>query len=202
LSGQELGVEVLREIICDGKKIVLAKGDITRASCDAVVNPANSLMIMGGGVAGALRRAAGEEVEAEARRRAPVPVGKAISTSAGKLQPRIRYIIHAPTMERPAMRTTESKVKKATEAALEEAKRLRVSCVAFPAMGAGVGGLSAADSLEAMLEALDEFWSKSDTPSQVVFIAYSDADAKQFLRVIDRVKMKTCKQTGSSESPV
>lgn len=194
-------VEIVKEIECGNSVIVIAKGDITLVECDAVVNSANSLMIMGGGVAGALRRAAGEEVEAEARRKAPVPVGKAIITSAGKLAPRIKFIIHAPTMERPAMRTTKSKVVKAAKAALEEATRQGVECIAFPALGAGVGGLTASESLEAMLEALDEYLANSENgPKKIMFIAYSDSDLKQFLKTLERAKLKSCEKQARPES--
>ena len=188
------GLEVVERLRCGDTLVEIARGDITTVECEAVVNPANSLMIMGGGVAGALRRAAGDEVEREARRRAPVPVGKAVSTSAGKLEPRVRYIIHAPTMERPAMRTTPGKVREATLAALREAERLGVSCIAFPAMGAGVGGLTAAESMEAMLEALDEHLASGGRlPGRIVFVAYTSGDQKQFLRVLGEKKLKHCR---------
>ena len=197
-----VSVEVVREIKCGDKVIVVAKGDITLVECDAVVNPANSLMIMGGGVAGALRRAAGEEVEIEARHKAPVPVGKAVTTSAGKLVPRIKKIIHAPTMERPAMRTTRNKVVKAAKAALEEAARQGVECIAFPALGAGVGGLTANESLEAMLEALDEYLaSAKSSPQKIIFIAYSDADIKQFLKTLERIRLKSCEKLSKPGIP-
>lgn len=189
---------------CGDLVIEVCKGDITRVECDAVVNPANSLMIMGGGVAGALRRAAGEGVEREARRRAPVPVGKAVSTGAGRLEPRIRYIIHAPTMERPAMRTTQSKVRAAMAAALREAERLGAGCLAVPALGAGVGGLSAEESMEAMLQALDEAVGEGvKPPKRIVFVAYTSGDAKQFLRAIARTRMRNCKiePVGGEEAP-
>ncbi len=194
-------IEIVKEMECGNRVIAIAKGDITLVECDAVVNPANSLMIMGGGVAGALRRAAGEEVEAEARHKAPVPVGKAITTSAGKLAPRIKFIIHAPTMERPAMRTTKSKVVKATKAALEEAARQGVECITFPALGAGVGGLSASESLEAMLEALDEHLASSKNGAKkIIFIAYSDSDLKQFLKTLERAKLKSCEKQARPET--
>lgn len=186
--------ERLKVFRCGDIVLEVCRGDITRVECDAVVNPANSLMIMGGGVAGALRRAAGEEVEREARRRAPVPVGKAISTGAGRLEPRIRYIIHAPTMERPAMRTTQSKVKAAMAAALREAERLGVGCLAVPALGAGVGGLSAEESMEAMLQALDEAVGEGvKLPGRIVFVAYTSGDARQFLRALERTRTRNCK---------
>ena len=188
-------VEVVKKISCGNREIVIAKGDITTIECDAVVNPANSLMFMGGGVAGALRRVAGKEVEEEARKHAPVPVGEAIATGAGKLEPRIKIIIHAPTMERPAMRTTTSKVRKAATAALALAAEKDIECLAFPAMGAGVGGLNAKDSLAAMLEALDEHWKSANIPKRVIFVAYSDRDLRQFLDVIERARMASCKDS-------
>jgi O-acetyl-ADP-ribose deacetylase (regulator of RNase III) len=196
-------LEVVAEYRCDGLRIEVWKGDITEAECEAVVNPANSLMIMGGGVAGALRRAAGESVEAEARRHAPVPVGEAIHTGAGRLEPRIRYIIHAPTMERPAMRTTESKVLKAAKAALKEAEKLKVSCIAFPAMGAGVGGLSAKESIRAMMQALDEFLQEGGKPpARIVFVAYLDRDARHFIEELGHIKLRSCRlEKAASETP-
>jgi len=123
----------------DGSVLAVVKGDITRLRVDAVVNPANSLMVMGGGVAGALKRVGGEEIEREALRHAPVPVGSAVTTTAGRLP--AKAVIHAPTMERPAMRIPLENAVKAARAALEEASRRGFQSVALPAMGAGVGGL-------------------------------------------------------------
>ena len=88
--------------------IEVIKGDITKVHVEAIVNPANSLMIMGGGVAGAIKRVAGDEVEREAMKYAPVPVGSAVATGAGKMK-NVKYVIHAPTMERPAETTNTEK---------------------------------------------------------------------------------------------
>ncbi len=200
LGDRVVALEPRLTLRCNGVEIVLAVGDITEAECDAVVNPANSLMIMGGGVAGALRRAAGQEVEAEARKHAPVPVGRAIATSAGRLAPRIRYIIHAPTMERPAMRTTEGKVEKAAYAALHMASELGVGCVAFPAMGAGVGGLDAEESMAAMLRALDRAVGEGlKLPKKILFVAYREADYRHFVKAVERAKMENCRLEKISE---
>jgi len=172
--------------------INIVKGDITKVACDAIVNPANSLMIMGGGVAGALRREAGESVEREAKRFAPVPVGEAIVTSAGKLQPKTRFIIHAPTMERPAMRTTSHKVEKAAMAALKQASRLGVNCLAIPLMGAGVGGLSVEESMNSIIKALDSVAGSINLPSKILIVAYLDKDVKSILKALPRLKTKKC----------
>ncbi len=180
---------------CGDSVLEIWQGDITKLEIEAIVNPANSLMIMGGGVAGAIRRAGGDEVEAEARRHAPVPVGKAVVTSAGRLQPRIRYVIHAPTMERPAMRTTREKVKRATRAAIEAALEKGINSIALPAMGAGVGGLSIEDSAEAMLDAIEEVYrEKGRLPSRIILIGYTDADARKMVEVVKRrmSRQSTC----------
>jgi len=165
-------------------------GDITRIEVDAIVNPANSLMMMGGGVAGAIRRAAGDEVEQEARKRAPVPVGEAIVTGAGKLEPRVKAIIHAPTMERPAMPTTPEKVFRAAKAALEVAAQHSFESIAMPALGAGVGRVPVRSSIEKILEAIIDHWSKNDLPKRLLLIAYTNIDAKQFVKALEEFARK------------
>ncbi len=135
-------------------KVYAVEGDITEFEGDAIVNAANSLMIMGGGVAGAIKRKGGAEIEEEARKKAPVPVGEAVATKAGKLK--VRYVIHAPTMERPAMRIPPVNAYLATKAALKVAKELGLKKVAFPLMGTGVGGLSIEEAVREMLRAIEE----------------------------------------------
>ena len=135
--------------------IIVEKGDITEEACDAIVNPANSLGIMGGGVALAIKRKGGKEIEAEARRKAPIPLGKAIATQAGRLK--CKYVIHSPTMERPAQKIPLENVRLATRAALELARKLKVKSIAFPGMGTGVGGVKAEDAARAMIEECKKF---------------------------------------------
>ena len=157
-------------------ELTLVQGDITRVEAEGVVNPANSLGQMGGGVAGALRRAGGEAVEAEAMALAPIPVGRAVATSAGRLP--FRHIIHAPTMERPAMATTADKVGLATRAALDCADETGLRSVALPGMGTGVGGVDPEDASRAMVAAAREFTPR--TLRKVVFVAYEEAMVRAF----------------------
>jgi O-acetyl-ADP-ribose deacetylase (regulator of RNase III) len=135
-------------------EIILEVGDLTEFSGDAIVNPANTRLLMGGGVAGAIKRKGGEEIEREAVSKAPCPIGKAVTTSAGKLK--CKYVIHAPTVEEPASPSSPEKVYLATSAALDEAKRLGIRSIAFPLMGAGVGGVSVEDSIRSMARAFSE----------------------------------------------
>ncbi|MEM4405300.1 MAG: macro domain-containing protein, partial [Nitrososphaerota archaeon] len=95
------------------------RGDITEIDADAIVVPANSRLIMGGGVAGAVKRKGGAEIEKEAMSMGPIPIGEAVSTGGGVLK--TRFVIHSPTMERPAGETDPHKVYLATKAAMKEA---------------------------------------------------------------------------------
>lgn len=119
--------------------IVVKRGDITKIVCDAIVNPANSYGYMGGGVAGAIKRAGGTEIEKEAVAKAPISIGKAVATTAGSLP--CNFVIHAPTMRQPAMRIGVENVRLATKAAFETGVKLGIKSIAILGMGTGVGGV-------------------------------------------------------------
>ncbi|MGH7165703.1 MAG: macro domain-containing protein [Nitrospiraceae bacterium] len=130
-------------------EITVVQGSILNAEAQVIVNAANSLGIMGGGVAGVIKRAAGAEVEEEARRQAPIPVGHAVLTSGGKT--RYQHIIHAPTMPEPAMRIDPHSVALATRAVLALADDHGFTSVAMPGMGTGVGGVSREEAAALMI---------------------------------------------------
>lgn len=168
-----------------GVRISLRMGNIVDEDVDAIVNPANSLMIMGGGVAGAIKRFGGEEIEREALKYAPVPVGGAVATSAGRL--RARYVIHAPTMEKPAEKTTLEAVRKAVAAALRIVAELNLGRIAFPGMGTGVGGLAVYEAVKAMAETVKEALDSGYKLKEVVFVAYTPSDVEEFRRALTDV---------------
>jgi len=138
--------------------IVVKRGDLTQISCDAIVNPANSFGYMGGGVAGAIKRVGGVEIENEAITKAPIIVGAAVFTAAGSLP--CTFVIHAPTMEQPAMRIGIENVKLATKAALELGVELNLKTIAIPGMGTGVGGVPVEDAAKAISGIAKEFENK------------------------------------------
>jgi len=152
--------------------IEILRGDLTEQKADAICNPASSLMSMGGGVAWALRRVGGVEIEQEALRYAPVPVGKAVATSVGKLS--ARWVVHAPTMESPAMPSNIDKVYRATKAALRCAEKIGARSIAMPGMGTGVGGVPSKEAAEAMLKAIEEFSSKAKSIRKVILCDIND----------------------------
>ena len=141
--------------------IIVKLGDLTQINCDAIVNPANSLGYMGGGVAGAIKRVGGAEIEKEVVNRAPIVVGKAVSTSAGSLP--CKYVIHAPTMKRLAMRIGVENVRLATQAAFRLAKEMGLSSIAIPGMGTGVGGISHRKAAETIVKIAKEFEDSFET---------------------------------------
>ncbi len=157
--------------------LIVDEGDITRARVEAIVNAANSLLIMGGGVAGAIKRAGGRIIEEEAVKHAPLPVGKAVATTAGKLP--ARYVIHAPTMPQPAMRIPLENAILATRVSLQEADRIGIRTVAFPAMGAGVGGLSVKSVAREMARVIASH--KPSSIMKVYLIAYGSRAYKEML---------------------
>ncbi len=162
--------------------VEVRRWNLTEQAADAICNPANSLMYMGGGAAGALKRAGGEEIEREALGHAPVPVGKAVATTAGKLQ--ARWVIHAPTMERPAMRTTTEKVYLATKAALECAQEAGAESIVIPGMGTGVGGVSPQAAAKAMVRAMKGFASVTTSLTKITLCDLSDEMVRAWEKVL------------------
>ena len=136
-------------------KIEIKQGSILELDCDALVNPANSYGLMGGGLARAIKRSGGKIIEEEAAAKAPIEVGSGVATTAGLLK--FKAIIHAPTMKQPAELATKLNGALATRAALRLADSLNFSSLAFPGMGTGVGKLAVEEAAEAMLSEILSF---------------------------------------------
>ncbi len=129
--------------------IVLRKGDLTEAPVDAIVNAANNDLILGGGVAGAIRAKGGPSIQAECDKLGPIPIGEAALTGAGKLP--ARYVIHAASM-RLGGRTSEAALRDATRNSLKRAAEHGLQSVAFPAIGTGIAGFPIERCAMVMLE--------------------------------------------------
>ena len=118
-------------------EIKVVQGDITKLKVDAIVNAANNKLVMGGGVAGAIKKNGGKIIEEEAIKKAPIEVGEAVYTGAGTLP--AKYVIHAATMGMD-FRTDEVKVRASCRSALKVANKLKLKSLGFVALGCGVGG--------------------------------------------------------------
>ena len=124
-------------------------GDIAALEVDAVANAANDHLWMGAGVAGALKRAGGEGIEREAVALGPIPLGTAVSTTAGRLP--ARWVIHGAVMGQD-LRTDADLVQRTTRSCLELADELACRSLALPAFGTGVGGFPLARCASIMVE--------------------------------------------------
>jgi len=158
--------------------VAVIHGDITQVEVDAIVNAANSNLIMGGGVAGAILRAGGRTIQEEANKKAPIPIGKAVATNAGKLK--TKYVIHAPTMEQPAMPTDRRRVGLATKGALECAHQLGLASIALPGMGTGVGGLDVKSAADVMVKEIKRHIESGTSLRKVVLIGFNSNLAQAF----------------------
>lgn len=169
-------------------KIELVKGDITGLRVDAIVNAANTDLILGSGVAGAIRRAAGDCVQAECNEIGSIPLGDAVITSAGGLK--AKYVIHAAGMHL-GRRVTEQALHDATLNSLKRAQDNGVRTIAFPAIGTGVGGLNMARCAEVMLGVLREFFLNNPTPQieKVYFVLFDDESLEIFKKTLDEEQL-------------
>ena len=133
-------------------------GDIASFDVEAVANAANDHLWMGAGVAGALKRTGGDEIEREAMAKGPIPLGTAVATSAGRLP--ARYVIHGAVMGQD-LRTNVELVRRTTRACLCLADELGCRSLALPAFGTGVGGLGLDECAAAMVAEAQLFAPKS-----------------------------------------
>ena len=143
-------------------------GDITKLEVDAIVNPANSEGEMGGGVAATIKKSGGKKIEKEAMALAPIPLGNAVVTSAGKLK--CEYLIHAPTMMVPFQRTSAEKIFSAVTAALQVSTELSIGKLAIPGMGTGTGRVPIDEATKAIADAIRRFTTLSTTISEIIFV--------------------------------
>jgi O-acetyl-ADP-ribose deacetylase len=125
--------------------VEVSETDITTLEVDAIANAANTRLAHGGGVAGAISRAGGPEVQRESDRRAPIGLGEAVETTAGQMP--ARWVIHAATMELGGP-TSADIIRRATAATLWKAEELGARSLALVAFGTGVGGFPLEEAAE------------------------------------------------------
>lgn len=158
----------------DEVRIECVQGDITTQEVDAIVNAANSGLRGGGGVDGAIHRAAGPDLlaECEELRAGPLPdglpVGEAVATGAGNLP--ARWVVHTVGPNRRAGQTDPALLRAAFAESLRVADEVGAASVALPAVGAGVYGWSAADAAAAAMTAAQEF--AADAPQSVRLVRF------------------------------
>lgn len=154
-------------------EIVILQGDLTEMDVDAIVNAANNDLQLGGGVAGAIRRKGGDEIQRECDAIGPIPLGGAAITSGGRLK--ARYVIHAASMELGG-RTTAADLRGSTAHSLRIASQRNLETIAFPAVGTGIAHFPLRDCAQIMLaEAMKHL--EGETSLKKIYFVLFDADS-------------------------
>ena len=153
--------------------------DITALEVDAIANAANTRLLHGGGVAGAISRAGGPAVDAESGAKAPIGLGEAVETTAGDMP--ARWVIHAATMELGGPTSPEI-IERATRSTLAKAEELGARSLALVAFGTGVGGFPIDEAARIMVSAAREH---SGGLERIVFAVHGETARLAFEEAVD-----------------
>jgi O-acetyl-ADP-ribose deacetylase len=162
-----------------GERIEIRQGDITEMDVDAIVNAANNDLQLGGGLAGAIRRKGGPRIQAECDEIGAIPVGGAAITSGGNLK--ARRIIHAASMQLGGGTSAQS-LRTSTAHALRIAAQQGLTSIAFPAVGAGIGGFPMRECAEIMLRETAKHLEGPTSIERVCFVLFDEEALAVFER--------------------
>jgi O-acetyl-ADP-ribose deacetylase len=162
-------------------KIELRQGDLTEVDVDAIVNAANNDLMLGGGVAGAIRLKGGPTIQQECGRIGTIALGEAAITGAGRL--RARHVIHAASM-RLGESTSEANLRAATRNSLMRANENALKTIAFPAIGTGIAGFPMEQCAQVMLEEARKHLNATTTLERVEFVLFDRRSLEVFERAL------------------
>ncbi|MEM2875479.1 MAG: macro domain-containing protein [Candidatus Bathyarchaeia archaeon] len=175
------------ELKVKDSKIKLVKGDITDLDVEAIVNAANSSLKMGGGVAGAILRKGGWQIQEECDKIGYCPVGSAVLTSGGRLK--AKHVIHA-VGPRYGEGEEDEKLRSATIKSLKLADQKGLSTIAFPAISTGVFGFPKERCAEIMLSETISYLQGETKIKEVIFCLYDEGTFDTFTRTLERISKK------------
>lgn len=171
----------------------LIEADITEMQTDAIVNTANAQLILGGGVAGAIKRKGGPEIQQECNKIGGTFVGGAVKTTAGNLK--AKYVIHAvgPQM---GERAEDEKLKNATINSLKLADENNLKSISLPAISTGIFGFPIRRCAQIMLETIIDYLKGQTGLEKVVLCLYSPAHYKVF---VDQLKQQISNESNGTK---
>ena len=172
----------MNEITISNSKIKIIQGDITELNTDVIVNAANAQLIMGGGVAGAIRRKGGPLIQEECNKIGGSFVGGAVITTGGNLK--VKHIIHA-IGPRMGEGDEDEKLKNATINSLKLMDEHELKSIAFPAISTGIFGYPIEKCAKIMISTAKEYLSGETQIEIVVFCLYSKPDFKVFKKELN-----------------
>ena len=156
-------------------ELEVEEGDIAALDVDAIANAANDRLWMGAGVAGALKRAGGDEIEREAVAKGPIPLGTAVATGGGRLKS--KHVLHGAVMGQD-LQTDADLVRRTTRSCLELADELGARSLALPAFGTGVGGFPLGECARIMVDEARGY--EPQMLERVVFAVFGDEARRAF----------------------
>ncbi|MFQ5673816.1 MAG: macro domain-containing protein [Nitrospinales bacterium] len=175
------------EIRVANSEIELTQGDITECDTDAVVNAANSQLILGAGVAGAIRRKGGPAIQEECRAIGHCPVGDAVITTAGRLK--AKYVIHAVGPQQ-GEGGEEEKLRGATRNSLQRAEERHLASIAFPAISTGIFGFPTDAGARIMLATTRDYLSGQTGIQKVVFVLFDRKTHEVFVKTANTLGLE------------
>jgi O-acetyl-ADP-ribose deacetylase (regulator of RNase III) len=178
------------------EKIKIQQGDLTEMDTDAIVNAANNDLILGAGVAGAIRRKGGEEIQRECDAIGSIPVGYAAITSGGKLK--ARFVIHAASMQLGGKTNAES-LRRSAAHSLKIAKEHGLKTIAFPAVGTGIAGFPLKDCAEIMLRETAEHLRGETSLEKVYFVLFDETAQGVFERAWKKIQAETTSDSAGAK---
>jgi len=183
-SKGKVGGVIMKATTINQTELVLIDGDITEQTTDAIVNPANSALILGGGVAGAIRRKGGPKIQKECDEIGGTPVGTAVITTGGNLK--AKHVIHAvgPQMGEG---DEDRKLKNATLNSLQVAEQNHLPSLAFPAISTGIFGFPIDRCAQLMLATTIEYLRGKTGLEKVVFCLWGDEAHGIFEKTLKRM---------------
>jgi O-acetyl-ADP-ribose deacetylase (regulator of RNase III) len=161
--------------------IEVQQADITKLEVDAIANAANTELIHGGGVAGAIARAGGRAVEEESDRKSPIGLGEAVETTAGNMPS--KWVIHAATMTLGGP-TSAVIIRNATASTLRKADELGARSLALVAFGTGVGGFPLDEAARIEIEEVRSHLAAGSKLERIVFAVHGDEAREAFERAV------------------
>lgn len=156
-------------------ELEVVQADVTKLELDAITNAANTQLRHGGGVAAAIARAGGPDLQRESAEKAPIGLGDAVETTAGDMP--ARYVIHAATMELGGP-TSADVIARATTSTLRKADELGCRTLGLVAFGTGVGGFPLDVAARLMVDAVRRH--RPGSLRTVVFAVHGDAAEQAF----------------------
>jgi O-acetyl-ADP-ribose deacetylase len=169
------------------EKIVIQQGDLTDMDTDAIVNAANNDLILGAGVAGAIRRKGGEAIQHECEMIGSIPVGYAAITTGGKLK--ARFVIHAASMQLGG-KTSADSLRHSVAHSLKIANERGLKTVAFPAVGTGIAGFPLKDCAEIMIREVAKHLRGETSLETIYFVLFDEAAEGIFGRAWKKIQVE------------